>query len=101
MVSEMFQAKWPEEHVKALGTFYIALQHHERLREPNGKVILIAYAARARKEWYAKVKDEEMFDISEINETLLKQVSDEFYRNESDRGLAEVCCYHQNYKNPN
>ena len=74
-----FMAKstvWQEEHATALATFYINLDCHQRKEQKNGKIALLLYQSRVRREWFDALKRDEGFNIALIEEDLLRSLAD-------------------------
>ena len=74
-----FMAKstvWQEEHTMALVTFYINLDCHQRKEQKNGKIALLLYQSRVRREWFDALKHNEGFNIVLIEEDLLRSLAD-------------------------
>ena len=69
-----FMAKsgaWPAEHAEALASFFVNLELHPRRRQENGKLTLILYQSRVRREWFDSLKRNEGFNITRIRNDLL------------------------------
>lgn len=62
---------WPAEHAEALASFFVNLELHPRRRQENGKLTLILYQSRVRREWFDALKWNEGFNITRIRNDLL------------------------------
>ena len=69
---------WPNEHVVAMGTFYVELDLHPMRRRPFGEDALMRYHAEVRRDWHEQLKSTndnvEPFDISVINQGHLNAI---------------------------
>ncbi|KAI0753494.1 hypothetical protein C8Q80DRAFT_1053101, partial [Daedaleopsis nitida] len=64
---------WPDEHLKILNTFYYKLQGHPMRSEPDGTSALVLYQAKYRRDWHRALEsDDEVFNLSAINEDTLR-----------------------------
>jgi hypothetical protein len=73
----MEETGWPNDHIVALATFYLNLEHHPKRQEPDGDTVLLAYQAQVRREWHIQLKNtsgEPAFDISTINDDLIDKI---------------------------
>jgi len=73
----MEETGWPNDHIVALATFYLNLEHHPKCQEPDGDAVLLAYQAQVRREWHIQLKNstgEPAFDISTINDNLVDRI---------------------------
>ena len=75
-----FMAKsgiWEDEHATALASFYLNLDCHPRKEQKNGKMALLLYQGRVRREWFDTLKRNEGFNIALIEEDLLCTLAEE------------------------
>lgn len=86
------QVGWSEEIRLAFAQCILNLDNHWMRRvKPYGTTILVRYFARARLEFFSRLSlGEKAFDISFINEELLKFLREEYVRDEESRVLAAV-----------
>ena len=68
---------WEDEHATALASFYINLDCHQRKEQDNGKMALLLYQSRVRREWFDSLKRGEGFNIALIEEDLLRALAEE------------------------
>ena len=86
-----FMAKsrvWEDEHATALATFYINLDCHQRKDQKNGKLTLLLYQSRVRREWFDALKRDEGFNIALIEDDLLRNMAEEVGNAVQDRENA-------------
>ena len=83
----------------ALASFYINLDCHQRKEQKNGKLALLLYQSRVRREWFNALKRNEGFNIMLIEEDLLRSlaevVNDDIQDRKDairDRELDQVLC---------
>ena len=83
-----FMAKsgvWPVAHAEALATFFVNLEHHPRKSQPNGKKALMLYQSRVRREWFDTLRNSVAFNISLIQDDLLRAYAEEWNEAAWDR----------------
>ena len=76
----LFMAKsglWPREHAESLATFFLNLEVHPRRSQTNGKRALMVYQGRVRREWFDRLKSDRGFNISIIQNDLLRAYAEE------------------------
>ena len=86
-----FMAKsgiWEDEHTVALASFYFNLDSHQRKEQKNGKLALLLYQSRVRREWFDALKRDEGFNIALIEEDLLRSLAEEVNNTIQDRENA-------------
>ena len=86
-----FMAKsglWPVKHAEALATFFVNLELHPRKSQVNGKKALMLYQSRVRREWFDALKNGVGFNISLIQDDLLRSYAEEFNDAIRDRDNA-------------
>ncbi|KAM6501608.1 hypothetical protein JOM56_001585 [Amanita muscaria] len=90
----MTELGWDVAYVRALATFYVALESHPRRRQgTNGDRILILYQAEARREWFQQLTQERIqtvFDISIINKERLRRIDEATHITERDQVMARL-----------
>lgn len=94
MLSHMAKCGWDPNVVGKFLEFYMALDlHPSRGDDEDADRILLIYQAEVRKDWHQAVsrasKDQRVFDISVINETRLRAISEEYLRRKQNRVIAE------------
>ena len=85
-----FMAKsglWPEGHAASIASFF-DLEHHQRKDQKNGKLALLLYQSRVRREWFDALKRGEGFNIELIEEDLLRSCAEEVNDNVRERDNA-------------
>ncbi|GLB39889.1 putative tyrosine recombinase [Lyophyllum shimeji] len=91
LLHAMSKADWPQSHVVALAEFFLNLEYHPYRRRQQGEQILITYQARVRREWHDALKGSEpVFDISVINDALLKSIGDEIWDARRAEGVLRL-----------
>ncbi|KAF8808794.1 hypothetical protein BYT27DRAFT_7255060 [Phlegmacium glaucopus] len=90
MLHHMNKLGWPEKHINALAHFYFKLEDHPMRLRPNGDEILIIIQAVVRREWHDALERREGFNITNINETTLRTIADEYHDKKRAEGLVEV-----------
>ena len=86
-----FMAKsgaWQDEHAQSLILFYVNLDGHQRKEQKNGKKALLLYQSRVRREWFDAFKRDEGFNISLIQDDLLRALAEEVNDAIQDRDNA-------------
>ena len=76
----LFMAKsglWPREHAESIATFFLNLEVHPRRSQTNGKRALMVYQSRVRREWFDRLKNDRGFNISIIQNDLLRTYAEE------------------------
>ncbi|KAJ7845892.1 hypothetical protein B0H13DRAFT_1647158, partial [Mycena leptocephala] len=61
--------------------------------KPSGERILLTYQAKVRLEWHDALDVDEGFDISEINETLMRSIGDDIWDEIRYDGIRQVSFY--------
>lgn len=88
---QISQAKWPQTHIDALSLFYWRLENHAvRNHSDIGDMVILNYASRVRHDWHDCLKRDEGFNIGNLNETLLRTISEELWDKVRSRTLAMV-----------
>ncbi|KAF8813989.1 hypothetical protein BYT27DRAFT_7083055 [Phlegmacium glaucopus] len=90
MLHHMNKFGWPEKHINTLPHFYFKLEDHPMQLRPYGDEILIAFQAVIRREWHDALEQKEGFNITNINETTLQAIADEFHDKRRVEGMIEV-----------
>ena len=86
-----FMAKsgvWPDAHAASVATFFFNLEHHQRKGQKNGKMALLLYQGRVRREWFDALKRGQGFNIELIEEELLRSCAEEVNDTIRDRENA-------------
>ncbi|KAF8869828.1 hypothetical protein BD779DRAFT_1391540, partial [Infundibulicybe gibba] len=89
LLTSMAKVGWPQRYTLSLALFYHHLDSHPRRTRRDGEKILLAYHSKARLDWHEALADSESeaFDISSINESLLRTLADEIW---DDRRSAVI-----------
>lgn len=90
-----FMAKsgvWPVTHVESLAAFYVNLEMHQRVVLPFGKWVLLLYQSQVRCEWFDTFKRGEGFNISIIQDNLLRSIAEETNGNIVFNKIEQVWC---------
>ncbi|KAG1728859.1 uncharacterized protein EDB91DRAFT_1253287 [Suillus paluster] len=86
---QISQAKWPQTHVDTLSLFFWCLENHAiRNHSDIGDMVILNYASRVRHDWHDCLKRDEGFNIGNLNETLLRTISEELWDKVRSRTLA-------------
>lgn len=93
MLSHMAKCGWDKDTVAAFLEFYIALDLHSTRGEEHAEQVLLAYQAEIRRDWHQEVarlgRGHTVFDISVINESRLRSISEELHRKRRNQAIAE------------
>ena len=73
------KADWPTKHVEAMAAFFVNLEVHPMRRKEHGERIIIEYQAKVRRLWHDKLKRNVGFDISIINNNLMREIYDDVW----------------------
>ncbi|RXW17523.1 hypothetical protein EST38_g8334 [Candolleomyces aberdarensis] len=83
---------WPQQHIVALGQFFLELDSHPLRSEPNGEEALLLYMSEVRREWHEQLKstddDIQPFDISVINAERLRSIYDTLLSRKKAKSIA-------------
>jgi hypothetical protein len=71
------KADWPKPYLQSLAALFFKLKAHEFRKCTRGQRTLILYQSCIRFEWHEAFKHGHFFDIGNINEQLLREISDE------------------------
>ena len=81
---------WPDAHAASVATFFFNLEHHKRKGQKNGKMALLLYQGRVRREWFDALKRGQGFNIELIEEELLCSCAEEV--NDTIRDRENAAC---------
>ena len=84
------KAKWPAENIDALSLFFWKLETHTMRKNPLGNQIILAYAARVRRDWHDELKVDRGYDISIINDNLMRDIAFEVQLADQQKMKAKV-----------
>jgi hypothetical protein len=90
MLHQMTATGWTQAHINSLAHFFAGLDLNTYRNRANGEQILLTYQARVRREWHDALKRDQAFDISILNETLLRSIADEIWDNIRTEGIKLV-----------
>jgi len=91
MIHFMSKSKlWPQSHMECTAKFYVALETHPIRQTTYGNHIVIAYAGRARREWFDALKRDEGFNLAIIDPDLMKAVADKVKDLSRDEEIATL-----------
>lgn len=93
LIQHMTLAKWPDRHVTALANFFIQLEMSPMRWRPHGERILLFYQAKVRREWHDSLKRDQGFNIGNINDSLMRTISDEVWETIRGDGQREVSIF--------
>ncbi|KAJ6494652.1 hypothetical protein C8R47DRAFT_974331, partial [Mycena vitilis] len=79
MLLAMQKYGWSQDSIRTLAAFWFNLEMHAQRSKPHGERILLAYQAKVRMEWHDALDVDEGFDVSEINETLMRTIADDVW----------------------
>jgi hypothetical protein len=77
LLKQMAKSGWPQQHIEALGVFYLELDSHNLRHEVMGEQAVLAYADEVRREWFLALKPNsprDAFDIGVINAERLDKI---------------------------
>ncbi|KAF8893431.1 hypothetical protein BD779DRAFT_1467783 [Infundibulicybe gibba] len=94
LLTSMAKVGWPQRYTLSLALFYHHLDCHPRRSRKDGEKILLAYHSKARLDWHEALADPEAeaFDISAINESLLRTLADEIWDDRRSTIIASDTC---------
>ncbi|CAA7263140.1 unnamed protein product [Cyclocybe aegerita] len=90
MLRHMGQEEWPEQHVVALSVFFFKLESHRLRKQDGGDTVVLRYQSQVCREWMEALKgtsDEDVFDISVINDLRLNQMYTEHLNARHSQGV--------------
>ncbi|KAJ6510710.1 hypothetical protein C8R45DRAFT_814545, partial [Mycena sanguinolenta] len=90
MLTAMEKHDWSRDSLRTLAAFWYNLELHPQRIKPSGERILLAYQAKVRLEWHDALDADEGFDISEINETLMRSIGDDIWDEIRYDGIRQV-----------
>ncbi|KAG1800929.1 uncharacterized protein HD556DRAFT_1534060 [Suillus plorans] len=82
------EAEWPEDRVRMMARFWMNIQVHKfrSLRDPIAQKTLLVYQAEQRRRWHIAAKSSVgPYDLSEVNEKVLKDTRDRVYWDERSK----------------
>ncbi|KAH0836707.1 hypothetical protein J3R83DRAFT_8436 [Lanmaoa asiatica] len=71
------KAEWPIDHLDSLAKFFWLLETHPTIQLPLGEKIILTYASRVRLDWHRELKAGRGYDISVVNQHLMRSIADE------------------------
>jgi hypothetical protein len=84
------KADWLKCYLQSLAALFFKLEAHELCKYTRGPKIHILYQAHICFEWHEVFKHGCFFDISNINEQLLQEISDEVQNIAQESGIEHV-----------
>ena len=84
------KAEWPGENVDVLATFFWRIEMHPLRKTAMGNRIVLTYAARVRRDWHDEIKHGNGYDISIMNNDLMRDVAFEVQSNDHQRMKSRV-----------
>ncbi|THH06159.1 hypothetical protein EW146_g9698 [Bondarzewia mesenterica] len=83
--------QWPAQYIEWNMHFFLRLGSHPyRGRVPFGPRALVHYQARVRRQWHDALAQKRGFNLSIINEALLRQIFDELQQDEKTLVIQSV-----------
>ncbi|KAG1799808.1 uncharacterized protein HD556DRAFT_1455260, partial [Suillus plorans] len=82
------EADWPQDRVRMMARFWMNIQVHKfrSLRDPIAQKSLLVYQAEQRKRWHIAAKSSVgPYDLSDVNEKVLKDTRDRVYWDERNK----------------
>jgi hypothetical protein len=82
LIAHMAKCDWLPNLINKSMDFFQCLNGHPIRNKPQGDQALITYQAEVRQEWhraFATSKDNQVFDISIINDNRLKEITNEIH----------------------
>ncbi|KAF9439555.1 hypothetical protein P691DRAFT_786010 [Macrolepiota fuliginosa MF-IS2] len=92
MIEHMTKCAWPHEVIHSFMQFYLNLDTHPLHSQLHRDQTLIAYQAKAQKDWHRDLlisKDGTTYNIAAINEGHLQEIGEELFNKRHDATLAE------------
>ena len=83
---------WPASHMESLASFYVNLELHPQALLPHGKLTLLLYQSRVRREWFDTFDSKAGFNISLIKDDLLHTMAEELNARIISRDMDQVQC---------
>lgn len=80
------KATWPATNVDSLAAFFWKIETHPIHKTVLGNKIVLTYAARVHWDWHDEIKADNGYDISVINETLMRDITFEIQSNNHQKG---------------
>ncbi|KAF8873569.1 hypothetical protein BD779DRAFT_1451713, partial [Infundibulicybe gibba] len=80
------KAGWPRELYTDMAAFFIHVETHPLARTGDmGQKVLLEYQARTRRDWHDHARRGTVFNISELNEDLIKIIKDDQQARNNER----------------
>lgn len=95
LIKQLTKYRWPERNIMALAQFFMNLEVHEYRQRPFGEQALLVYQARVRREWHDSLKQNQGFNLANINETLLQTIYQEILNKKQVESIKEVSYLNQ------
>ena len=77
LIDSMTAVGYPDDQVERLAVMYTLLDRHRTKRKPHGDIAIQRYAEQTRRAWHDAMEGPALFDISIINDVLLKEIYSE------------------------
>jgi hypothetical protein len=93
MIEAMGRAGWPDDRIKMMGQFWTNIQSHpfRSSRDPFDRLALLVYQAEQRRQWHQTINIPGYgYNLSKINEDLLRQTRERLCWAEHDRKDKEA-----------
>jgi len=81
---------WPATHIKATMLLFVELENHPMRAQHLGNQIMVTYAARARRQWFDMLEQNQGFNLGKIGVDLMRNVADEVQDKARQHEMSEV-----------
>jgi hypothetical protein len=81
---------WPASHIKSTMMLFLELENHPTRPQYLGNVIMVTYAARARRQWFDMLEQNKGFNLGKIGVDLMRNITDEVRDKARQDELATV-----------
>jgi len=79
------KANWPPANLDSLATFFWGIETHPIRKTALGNRIALTYAARVCRDWHDEIKADNGYDVSVINENLMRDIAFEIQSSDHQR----------------
>lgn len=90
LIQQITKCGWPEKTVLSFAHFFMNIEVHQYRQRTYREQALLIYQARVRHEWHDRMKQNQGFNISNINETLLQAIHCKLMDKKQAESIEEV-----------